>query len=85
MSYVTNLWDRDPAKWQAMQLKDRLEYLRKYHCVGQRGQSSGILGATTALDQTLKEASELIGHYFIRTNPVISAFCSNCGQKLRMS
>jgi hypothetical protein len=66
MGSVTNLWDRDPEKWKAMELKDKLEYLRKYYCTGPCGQSSAVLGARSALDKTLREAIQIIDERNVR-------------------
>lgn len=57
---MQDVWNTDPAKWQAMPLVERLEAMRKWHCTGPCGQSSSVMGTRSALDATLREAVETV-------------------------
>ena len=56
---INDEWNRDPAKWHARPLHERLEMLRKYHCTGPCGQSACVQGTIAALDRALREARDM--------------------------
>jgi hypothetical protein len=57
---MKDVWNKDPAAWEAMPLVDRLEAMRKWHCTGPCGQSASVLGTRGALDRTIREAQRVI-------------------------
>lgn len=57
---MTDLWNKDPAKWRAMTLEARLEAMRKWHCTGPCGQCASTMNTQNTLNQTLREAMDVI-------------------------
>lgn len=49
------LWIKDPVKWQAATLKEKVEALRKYYCTGPCGQDHTTLSTRTETNNVLKE------------------------------
>jgi hypothetical protein len=44
------LWLKDPAKWESLQLSEKVKLLREYYCTGPCGQSSHILTTRSVLE-----------------------------------
>lgn len=54
------LWLKDPAKWESLQLNEKVRLLREYYCTGACGQSSHILTTRSTLEKTLKEVESIL-------------------------
>ena len=54
------LWLKDPAKWESLQLNEKVRLLREYYCTGPCGQSSHILTTRSTLEKTLKEVESIL-------------------------
>jgi hypothetical protein len=65
-SQMVDEWNKDPAKWAKRPLHEQLEILRKYHCTGPCGQSSGVIGDRNALDKALREAKSIVEFSLLR-------------------
>ena len=49
------LWIKDPIKWQAATLKEKVEALRKHFCTGPCGQGMANMSASAELNKVLRE------------------------------